>query len=214
MRIPPFSSLRSFFKKYTLLRNLRSSSRAFTLLEIIVSTGVFVITMVILISSLVSLSNESRKARTIRMVTDNLSAAVDSIARNVRMGSTFHCGCESSPAAYDSGKDCTMDTEGAGGATCFAYESQGGSSLNPNDQVVYRLFSGRVQRSTDGGVSFLNLTAPEITISNLRFFVYGTTKTQDQPIVTVVMRGATGATTRTSTTFNLETTIAARAPNF
>ena len=194
----------------------KNSPAGFTLIEMIVAMSIFIIVMLVIVGALISLDNAARKARAVRLVTDNLSAAVDSMSRNIRMGSNFHCGCEATPAAYAIPKDCAspMDNLGAGGDACFAFEGQRGSALTPDDQIVYQLSNNRVERSVDGGANFLDLTAPELTVTNLRFFVYGSTLSQDQPMVTMLLQGVAGLTTKTATNFNIQTTIGARTPNY
>ena len=186
--------------------------RGFTLLEMIVATALFLVAMLIIIGSLISLNDASRKARTIRVATDNLSAALDSMSRSIRMGTSYHCGCN---APFDTPANCPMTTAlGAGGEVCFAFEGQHGATGNSGDQVVYRLSNGRIQRSKDGGVSYLDLTAPEITIDTLRFFAGGTEQNANQPYVTMVIQGKAPLTAKTTTTFNIQTTIGQRTPNF
>ncbi len=197
--------------------------RGFTLLEMIVATSVFMIAMVIIVGSLVSLNEESRKARTVRIVTDNLSAAVDSMSRNMRMGSAYHCGCGTSGTPSTPGdttfpdgpRSCIMtDSLGNGGDVCMAFESESGGTGTSSDQVVYRLSNNRIERSTDGGTSYLPLTAPEIKITDLRFYVYGVTLSDDQPVVTMTVRGTAALSAKTATDFNIQTTVEARTPNF
>jgi hypothetical protein len=178
----------------------------------IVAIGIFMVSMLIIVGSLVSLNNASRKARTERIVTDNLSAAMDSMTRSIRMGTSFHCGCAGS---FDTPSDCPMsDTLGNGGDQCLAFEGQSGSSVTAADQIIFKLSGGRLQRSTNGGISYLDMTAPEISITNLKFYLRGSTVDEDQPIITMNIRGKSGAHAKTMTDFNLQTTIAPRTPNF
>ncbi len=189
----------------------------FTIIEMIVSISIFIIVMLVVVGALISLSNASKKARVIRIATDNLSAAIDSMSRNIRMGSYYHCGCGGGgdptfPAGVQS---CPMtDVLGNGGGSCLAFESQNGDPLTANDQIVYRINSGRIQRSKDGGVSYQDLTAPEINITDLKFFVYGTTLDQDQPVIAMLLRGTATVGGKETTTFNVQTNISARTPNF
>lgn len=203
------------------MRNKKRNTKAgFSLIEMIVSMSIFLIAILIVIGALISLSDASRKARSVRVVTDNLSAALDSMSRSVRMGGYYHCGCGDPTTLGDTTfpdlpRDCPMtDALGSGGDACFAFEGQYGDPLNVNDQIIYRLFDHRIQRSTDSGVTFKNLTAPEIDISALRFYVHGTLPNQDQPMVTMVLRGTAKTTERTATEYNIQTTISGRTPNF
>ena len=192
--------------------NKRALSGGFTLIEMLVATAIFIVCMLIIVGALVSLNNASRKMRAIRIATDNLSAAIDSVSRNTRMGTTLHCGCElpANLANYAVAKDCPADNLGNGGAQCLAYRSQTGA------RVVYQLANKRIQRSTNGGAvgSFLDMTSPEMTITDLKFIVQGTTANEDQPLITMIVRGSTGSNAKTQTVFNLETTIDQRTPNY
>ena len=195
----------------------------FTLLEMIVSSSIFVIVMLVIVGALISLNNESRKARSVRLVTDNLSAAIDSMSRNIRMGSYYHCGCGMAGVPSTAGdanfpdgpRDCSMtDTDGNGGDACFAFESQFGDPTLTSDQYVYRLFNHRIQRSKDGGATYIDLTAPEININTLNFIVNGSTPDQHQPAVTLLLRGTATVTPKISTDFNMQTTLGSRTPNY
>lgn len=191
--------------------------RGFTLIEMIVAIGVFMISVLIIVGSLIMLNNASRKARTERIATDNVSAAIDSMSRSMRMGTTFHCGCT---PPFDGALDCPMtDALGSGGSQCIAFEGQGGDKTSPNDQIVFRLSGGHLQRSTQGGAllptdTYLDMTAPEIDITNLNFYLRGSLPTIDQPVITMNIRGRSGARVNLATDFNLQTTVAPRTPNF
>lgn len=111
------------------------------------------------------------------------------------------------------------DSSGGGGDTFLAFENQLGDPLTANDQFAYRLVGGRIERSKDAGritppPEYLSLTAPEITITDLRFYVTGTTAGSDQPYVTILIRGLVSAGTISSTAFDIQTTIGIRTPNF
>lgn len=191
----------------------------FTLIEMIVASSIFIIVMLIIVGGLISLNNESRKSRSIRLVTDNLSAAIDSMSRNMRMGAYYHCGCGTATVGdinYPDGpRDCPLtDTLGNGGDQCFAFESQFGDTTIATDQFVYRLLDHRIQRSKDGGATFVDLTAKEINIDDMHFFVLGSTPDTHQPVVTVVIRGTASVTPAISTSFNIQTTLGSRTPNY
>jgi type II secretory pathway pseudopilin PulG len=191
-----------------------SLTAGFTLVEMIVAIGVFMISVIIIVGSLISLNNASRKARTERIAMDNLSAAIDSISRSVRMGTSFHCGCGDPTTPGDTTfpatpRDCPLvylfpnDT---GGDRCLAFKGQGG------DQIIFRFFNGRIQRSINAA-PYLDMTAPEITITNLKFYLRGSAQ-GDQPVISMMMRGASGVKKTIVTDFHLQTTVVPRTPNF
>lgn len=182
----------------------------------IVAIGIFLVALTIILGALVSINNAARKARSERIVTDNLSTAIDSISRSIRMGSNFHCGCGGSgdPTSTTTPQNCVMtDNLGSGGNICLAFEGQLGDPGNNNDQIIYRLYNGNLQRSTNSGASYIPLTAPELTLSSFRFYLYGTAPNEDQPVVTMVLRGSASTTARTATTFNMQTTVSAYTPS-
>ena len=191
----------------------------FTLLEMLVSTSLFIVAMLVIVSALISLETASRKARTIRIAADNVSAAVSSMSRAIRMGSYIHCGCTGTHAVLAAPQDCEISGAGTGelpasGGTCLAFEAQNGNPLIDSDQYVYRLWNNRIQRSVNSGDDWLDMTAPEIRIDALAFYVGGTELNENQPYVTMLVRGtATYPIVKINTTFDIETTVAVRTPN-
>jgi prepilin-type N-terminal cleavage/methylation domain-containing protein len=195
-------------------RTQSGTTGGFSLIEMIVATSIFTIAILVIVGALVSLQNASRKAQSIRVVSDNLSAAIDSITRSVRMGGYIHCGCPGA-SAYAVPQACPMTSNtGGGGDTCLAFEHQNGNPTIGTDQYVYRLNGNRIERSTDSGTTWLYLTAPELNISALRFYVGETQAGADQPYVTMIVRGTSGASSKTATNFDIQTTIGVRTPNF
>ncbi len=185
--------------------------KGFTLIEMVVAMSVFVTALLIVIGALVSLQAESRKTQAARVISDNLGAAMDSMSRDIRMGTTYHCGIGGS---LDVAQDCPVTA--MVGDSVVAFERQGGDSSNPADQVVYRLNTGRIERSLDSGTTYVPLTAPDIQISNLKFFVQGATPilgNRFQPSVTIIINASAGLQQKTRTYFHLETTVSERVPN-
>lgn len=202
---------------------MQNSTTGFTLIEMIVAMGVFTICVVLIVGSLISLNNASRKERAIRVAMDNVGAAIDSMSRNIRMGSQFHCGCGASGSGgtqpYTGGdttfpggiRNCPAST--GTGDVCMAFEGQDGSDTAVNDQVVYKLLNGQVWRSIDSGANYLAMTAPEINITKLTFFIDGADVDTNQPVVRIVMRGVAGRGA-IATPFLVQTSVSARVPNF
>ncbi len=179
----------------------------------VVASGMFLTAVILIIGALVSLETASRKVRATQIAMDNIGAAVDSMSRTMRMGSIFNCGCGG--ASMDTPVACEM-TPPPGDidyGTCIAFEHQNGNVANPGDQYRYFLQGGQIMRSKLGGTPEA-LTAPELAITDLKFWVGGVTVSSQQPYVTMVIRGIAVTGPRTSTRFNIQTTISQRAPNF
>lgn len=185
----------------------------------VVSMGIFLVVLTIIIGALLSITDASRKARSLRTTMDNLNAALESISRTTRMGTSFHCGCgpvvDPTDTTFPGGpRNCRITSEdGAGGAACFALEGPGGDTNTTADQIVYRLNNSRIQRSTDGGNTYIDLTAPEVAVESLKFYVNGSVRDEDQPNVTILMKVSAGITAETKTVFNVQTTVGQRTPN-
>jgi len=179
-----------------------SHRKGFTLLEVIVAVGVFSVVLVIAGGALLGVISANRKARDLQTIMNGLSFVVDGMVRQIRTGTDYHCGSGS----YSVPQVCSVgDTQEE-----MAFEAAGGDSGSASDQVVYRLNGTSIERSVDGGGSFSVLTAPEISIDTLKFWVFGETNNdQIQPRVLVLITGVAGQGKEASP-FTLQTNITQR----
>jgi prepilin-type N-terminal cleavage/methylation domain-containing protein len=191
---------RNFVSKYT------NSLRGFSLIELLVSVAIFSIVMVIAVGALLTMVEASRKAQAIKSVMNNLNFAVESMVRNARIGQNFYCADSPTPPP-----NIDIPTDCISGGILFAFEPHDGDPDDPGDQEVYRLRSGRIERSVDGGATFARVTADEVHIDDLRFYVTGAPRGDDlQPKVVVIMHGVVGTTEALRTDFNIQTTATQR----
>ncbi len=185
----------------------------FTLVEMIVAIALFAVVMLVAVGALLSLTGANRKAQALQSVMNNLNIALDGIVRNVRMGSAFHCG----PGTFvGDGTDDCVD-----GGTTFSFKpycDPSTCSASTESTWVYQFVApqgstkGYIQRSEDGGISWVQLTAPEVSIDSMTFYVVGS-KPGDaiQPKVLIVVKGeAGGVSAKTNTTFHVEATAVQR----
>lgn len=199
---------------------LRHSRRraGFTLVEMVVAVAVFLIAATVMVSVSVSMVDASRKARATRAVVENVNGALDMMARTIRTGSAFHCDFTVTSPALNIPRECPMtDMNGGGGATSIVFEDAKGDLADASDQIVffYDPSVKRVRVSEKSGVagSFRDLTAAEVSIESLRFYVNGTTVDADQPNVTIVISGTSGTKAKVRSSFHVQTTIGMRTPN-
>lgn len=68
-----------------------SNKQGFTLLEMIVSLGVFSIIAVIAVGSLVRITSLNRQAQSLQSAMNNINYILESISREMRFGSAFSC---------------------------------------------------------------------------------------------------------------------------
>jgi type II secretory pathway pseudopilin PulG len=66
-------------------------AEGFTLVEMLVAVGLFIIVMVVSMGSLVAVVGADRRAQAIETVVNNLDFALDDMARTIRTGDNFHC---------------------------------------------------------------------------------------------------------------------------
>jgi len=180
-------------------KKLKNKNTGFTLVELIVSLGLFTVVMMISTSALLSLSDTNKKVQSMRVAFDNLNLALESMSREIRMGSVYHC--DATVGTVTTTRDCDV---ASGGASSISFLSQTG------EQITYQLNGATVKR-TVGPVGPDAMTAPEIKITNLRFYVLGTNSgSNDQPRVIITISGTAGK--RVTSSFNIQTTVTSRMP--
>jgi prepilin-type N-terminal cleavage/methylation domain-containing protein len=167
--------------------------RGFTLVEMIVAVALFAVVMLVSVGALLALVGANRKAQALQSVMNNLNIALDGMVRSVRMGTDYRC---------NGGGDC------ANGGDVLSFVPFGGG-----DRWVYFAEDGRLYKSTTGStVDGFPMTAPNIEIDSLEFYVVGTTRGDDvQPKVVAVVKGtAGGSQVKTTTTFSIQATAVQR----
>ncbi len=190
--------IRAFFLKPKTF-TLKPSSRGFSLIEMIVSVALFAIVMLISVTALLALVDANRKARTLQSVVNNLNVALDGMVRSLRMGYSYRCN--------------GLDPIGNGPASC----PEGAPLISfvdyTGEVIVYQwdAVEHRLQVSRNGG-PYAYLTAPEVEITEMKFYVVGTTPGDaSQPKVVMVMKGvANSNNVKTSTTFSIQSTAVQR----
>lgn len=155
--------------------------RAFTLVELIVSVGLFSIVIVIAMSAYLSLISLDRKARATNDVMTNLSFVIESMSRSIRTGTNYDCG-----GAIGTITNCPS------GANYFSF-------VNENNQTDTYLFYTSNGKGTIGvclnsnvctAGSAATLTDPRINITNFTFYTQGAgTGDSVQPRVIFVVSG-------------------------
>ncbi|HVV38925.1 MAG TPA: type II secretion system protein [Candidatus Paceibacterota bacterium] len=177
--------------------------RGFTLIELMVSVTIFTMVMVVSLGALLTISASERKAETLKSVMTNLNFALDSMSRSIRTGSNYDGFTSCNPSLPISGIPTPTDCTAAGGSYAIAFQAidaslAGCPASGTPCIVVYCRGAGStcsssgtsLLRSTDGGNNFSAITAPEVQISNLSFYVRGAPRGDGiQPIVTITLSG-------------------------
>jgi len=150
---------------------LNKKTRGYTLIELIVSVGLFSMVMLLASGAYLIMIGINRQAQGVATGINSLSFALEQMARTIRTGTDYNC------AGFG-------DCPGGGASISFT---------NANSvSVVYDL-PGTVLQETVGGVT-RTLTDSSVVIDRLSFFVEGTgdSASEDppkQPRVIIVVAG-------------------------
>ena len=177
----------------------RSRHKGFSLIELLVSVGLFTVVMTVSIGTLLALVSANQKAQSMKSVINNLNFALDSMSRTIRTGRTYHCASSiPSQTLPATATDC------ASGARILVLTDDHGNRL------AYRRAGAVIERKVGAG-QWIALTAPEVVIDDMLFYVTGTSLSDDfQPTVTVSIRGHAGTKDTTDSAFNIQTTATQR----
>lgn len=169
--------------------------KGFTLLEMIVAVGIFTIVLTIAMSSLLNISNVYNESIYFAAVQDNLRFALEKMAKDMRVGTTYDCG-----GTILIPKDCP------GGSSILTFKGYSGNV------VIYRLNSGnnQIEMSVDDGASYLALTSKDISVEELKFIVEGAPSgDQKQPRILIQVKASSVFKNKTIKV-NLQTLVSSR----
>lgn len=233
--IPYESKLSMIFKfKKNLGRDTRNFRTGFTLVELIVSMALFIVVVFITTSAFLTLSTLSKKANTTRAAMDNLSTAVEFMARSIRTGYTYHCandlsGVYSGSDLKNGAPNGFANNDGTPGPKLTASDCSGLPYIafaTPDGDVMFsRLDDIRYNISPQGtrtirwgrslGTKSGDITSTDIYINSLKFYVIGADNTSgaaNQPRVNIVVQGTAGTDPRIQTKFSIYTSVTQRSP--
>lgn len=195
-------------------KHKNKKDRGLILLELVVALGIFLAVMTIGMGAVLAMYGLNKKSQSLKLVMTNLNFAVESMAREIVVGTDYRCD--------DSGTD-PFDCLTGGGAITFC--------SSENQKVFYRFsedlksIQRYVEKDEDedtcdehspDGDKFQDITAPEVEIEKLHFFVEGTgTGTGDcekQPRVVILIEGVAGVREEEKSEFSIQTTVSQRVP--
>ncbi|HEY4714946.1 MAG TPA: type II secretion system protein [Candidatus Paceibacterota bacterium] len=190
-------------------------NEGFTLIEIMIAMTLFTAIMILGTGAVLQTSAVHKKAQSMRSVMDNLNFIMEDMARNLRLGSSYHCFAtgEGNPVLTEDPKDCTD------GSPIISFESVTGLPQDLNDQIVYSIIPNltkpsiyTIYKSKNGGNDFVPITPDEVEIELAKsgFTVIGSGPADTfQPRVTIRLVG-TVTYKNLESKFNLETTVSQR----
>ncbi len=195
----------------------------FTLIEVMISIGLFTVVMIVGITAILRVNNTYRKARTQRSAVDNLSFMMEDMARNMRLGSHYRCINSLSDASPTNPLDIEkpLDTSAYPGSlsSCLgiAFEPFDSPSTGDfGDQIIYLIDGDTIFKTTEGTTSdsFRAMNSIDLKINPALsgFTIYGSDLDSTdgiQPSVLIRINGTVRAS-GSETDFNLQTTVTQR----
>ena len=215
---------------------IMKTNRGFTLVELIVSLGIFTAVMFIATGALLSIINVNKKAQAQQSAINNINFALENMARNIRTGSSYVCSSDGDSTILGrySGTSIppSQDDNGCStGGTALAFNSNiTGNSDVDTWAYVFKEVNGKgsiwkltsipctVSCTAPGGPytqQIYQVTADEIDIDKLRFVVEGTGTGDGQPRVVINIVGHAFVNENVASPrrvdFSLQTTASQRA---
>lgn len=181
--------------------SMHTHHSGFTLIEMIVSVGLFAAVMLVSTGAYLSLIGLDRKARATNDLVTNLSFGIDAMERSMRSGNTFQCG-------GDSGGNCQQ------GSSVLVFVNDQGQTvtyrLDSTHHAIGQCFTG--SGSCNDSTNQI-LTDPRITVSNLKFYVRGVGSGDNtQPWVLFTVTGTLTPDAATGpVTFTIQSTASQRS---
>lgn len=190
-------SIRTHTKKY-------EAAKGFSLVELLVSIGIFAIVMVISVNSLLILMDANAKVQGDYAVISNVSFAIDSITRNIRTGIDQYC----AGSIGDAVPLPTTASDCADGSVIVFTDGETG------DRTGYRLNGTSIEQKIEDG-SWLQVTSDNVSITSFLFTVAGSGGGDSfQPRIRFLIQGEVEDAGGNTTDFSLQSTITERILNY
>lgn len=181
--------------------------KGFTLIEMLISISLFTVVVTIAFGALMTIMDVSAKAKTIKIVVNNLNLAMESMSREIRTGSYYNC---ITSGVYEFG-------DGGGGEDCNLRDGNILVLKAENGDTVAYFLSGEIikvyrKNNKTNYESINSLTGDDVGVTNLKFAVKGTEKGllhTEQPRVLIILKGEIKKVNMESE-FNIQTTISQR----
>lgn len=187
--------------------------RGFTLVEMLVSVGLFAIIMTISVGTLIILIDASNNAQAMQNITSNLSFALDKMSRTIRTGYSYYCTSSPNVSLQDGANDCVS------GATALIFtDSRTGYRTAYRFNSASSTIEERVaDRFGDGG-SWLPLTSNDVLIEDIRFYVTGSVSLSNgdgrQPTMRMLLRGRASDALVEAPIFYMQSSVVSRSIDY
>jgi len=210
-----------------LIKKQKINNRGFSLVEMLVAIGIFMSIMTIAITSLISIISANKKAQAIKSTIDNVTFAVETMSRDMRVGNSYQCSTD----GYVFAQQCNDRNDNIGGIAVRYINNLGklitykynSSPTNSTDGVLTRTECPdkvvcNTQGQNDGKVDNLISQDSNVNITNMKFYVVGADNENNpvisertQPKIIITVSGLISVKDINDTTFNLQTSVSQRS---
>ncbi len=198
----------------------------FTLIETLVSLGVFSIVITIVVGSLLMLVGGNQRVQGEQAVMSNLTFALDSMTREIRTGTHYYCGASNASTLFNTQESYGTTTQDCAGGNSSTSTYQGisfresGNSITGSSARIAYFYDGStktIRRRIGNGTSE-SIISGDMQVTRAEFFVTGSETLSKvgpggdtyQPVVTITIEAAESADA-TAKPFIIQTTITQRA---
>lgn len=186
-----------------LLHKKQKGNSGFSLVELLVAMGVFVVIVMFTMGSVLGILDAGRKSKAINAVMTNLNFTLEVMSREIKFGTKYYCGTELSP--FTGYNNCSTPQDSV------SFVASDGS------EITYKLTNNQILKSTNGG-TYVAVTAPDIIIQNLKFFVFNSYPQSAcpvncdyaQPKVVIFIQGYAGTKPSIQSSFSIQTSVSQR----
>ncbi|MDD5165698.1 MAG: prepilin-type N-terminal cleavage/methylation domain-containing protein [Candidatus Pacebacteria bacterium] len=202
----------------------------FTLIEIIVSLGIFAVVAVIAVGALVRVTSANRQAQAIQSGVNNVSFILDAISREMRVGTGYKCSWSDSSmldsnnliitgatcdlnAVYESPKDTLISftSSNTDGTSNLIYSYLFHTVTNGSTQKIV-IYKGEETATIKGSnVVFNPVTSESVNITDYKAGIFGGNTSYPYGLAFIRIAGYAGIKIKDQSVFDVQTTISQRA---
>ena len=197
-------------------KNKISNQTGFTLVEMIISLAIFTVVALVAVGALTKIMDANRKAINLKTSINNLNFALESMTREMRVGSNYRCGESVNNMISGPNAQCGIDI----GNWVISFDSTKTDPNSPNCHLRYTYMYNSSDLSLEKdeqtscadtvGANFhpiVSANSVKIKSSHINVNNYMT-----QPKIFLYLSGETGVKKKDITDFSLQTTISQRLP--
>jgi len=192
-------------------RRVKNFTKGFTLIEMIVSIALFSFVMLASTTVILSVIDANHKAQGLKITINNLSLALENMARNLRTGSNYI----PASSASSGGPANTCPSPGVSGVEFTdQYGNDTFYQFNPDASDI------EIWGGVSGIAAYYPITSSDVTVERLCFYISGTNPNDNiQPSILITTGGkvaistAIGAKTKTTSRFDIQTFVSQRLPD-